>query len=214
MQKLNIGDRVITLVDIYNCFKHTVGTVTQVKESIYAISFINKNGNRDYWYVSHDFTLRGVVDEDIPNWVRPLEKEEINNMKHPHAELMMQYAQDAMETNKPWERWETHMRISPENWTSLHFHPEWHSTSKYRRKSKIIDINGFEVPEPLRETLTKGTEYFCVNLLHTNLINVRSWNDYDIDYEYLAKGLIHLTKEAAELHAKALLSFTKKEECS
>lgn len=27
-------------------------------------------------------------------------------MKHPHAELMMQYAQDAMETDKPWERWQ------------------------------------------------------------------------------------------------------------
>ena len=27
-------------------------------------------------------------------------------MKHKHAELMMQYAQDAMETDKPWERWQ------------------------------------------------------------------------------------------------------------
>lgn len=26
--------------------------------------------------------------------------------KHPHAELMAQYAQDALETDTPWERWE------------------------------------------------------------------------------------------------------------
>lgn len=26
--------------------------------------------------------------------------------KHIHAELMAEYAKDAMETDKPWERWE------------------------------------------------------------------------------------------------------------
>ena len=33
-------------------------------------------------------------------------------MKHKHAELMMQYAQDAMETDKPWERWESFIKDS------------------------------------------------------------------------------------------------------
>lgn len=27
-------------------------------------------------------------------------------MKHVHAELMAEYAKDAMETDKPWERWQ------------------------------------------------------------------------------------------------------------
>ena len=27
-------------------------------------------------------------------------------MKHKHADLMLQYAEDAMETDRPWERWE------------------------------------------------------------------------------------------------------------
>jgi hypothetical protein len=31
-----------------------------------------------------------------------------------------------------------------------------------------------------------------------------------MDFDTLNKGLIHLTKEAAMLHAKALLSFTQK----
>ena len=29
-------------------------------------------------------------------------------MKHKHAELMMQYAQDAMETIEPWRNWEAY----------------------------------------------------------------------------------------------------------
>ena len=39
------------------------------------------------------------------------EKQEYK-MKHKHAELMMQYAQDAMETDKPWERWEVFIKDS------------------------------------------------------------------------------------------------------
>ena len=31
--------------------------------------------------------------------------------KHIHADLMLQYAQDAMETDKPWERWEVYGKI-------------------------------------------------------------------------------------------------------
>lgn len=209
MQKLNIGDKVITLVDIYNCNKDTIGTVTQVSDSDYKIYFINEDNESDYWYVSHDFTLSGVEDQDIQNWVKPLEKEEINNMKHPQAELMMQYAQDAMETDKPWERWEFYSH-SAEKWIACFENPVWDINRVYRRKQKTININGFEVPEPLREAPTKDTEYFCVNFLHTNLVSEWAWCNHDIEYEYLTKGLIHLTKEAAELHAKALLSFTKK----
>jgi hypothetical protein len=29
-----------------------------------------------------------------------------NNMPHKHAKLMALYAEDAAETDKPWERWE------------------------------------------------------------------------------------------------------------
>ena len=32
---------------------------------------------------------------------------------HKHANLMLQYAQDAMETDKPWERWEVK---APNEW--------------------------------------------------------------------------------------------------
>ena len=32
--------------------------------------------------------------------------------KHIHADLMLQYAQDAQETDKPWERWEVYGKIT------------------------------------------------------------------------------------------------------
>jgi len=49
---------------------------------------------------------------------------------------MMQYAQDAMETDKPWERWE--YRGKWEIWKPLNdgFFPTWHTGYEYRRKPK------------------------------------------------------------------------------
>lgn len=130
--------------------------------------------------------------------------------KHIHAELMLQYAQDAMETDKPWERWECCR--SDGVWDELSKHPMWTERMGYRRKPRTININGFEVPEPVREPLEEGTTYFVPNL-HGVLPDPHYesiWDNCGIDVRRLVHGLIHLTREAAELHAKALLSFTEK----
>ena len=42
-------------------------------------------------------------------------------MKHVHAELMLQYAQDAMETDKPWDLWQ---------W-SVGYLDQWHSCASH-----------------------------------------------------------------------------------
>ncbi len=56
-------------------------------------------------------------------------------MKHKHAELMMQYAQDAMTTDKPWELWEA--RAHPKHdWFVMKGHPCWSVDFEYRRKPK------------------------------------------------------------------------------
>lgn len=87
---------------------------------------------------------------------------------HIHAELMPQYAEDAL----------------------------------------TININGFEVPEPVREPLPCGTVYCVANISITTGPMQYRWSDDRIDFRFLREGLIHLTPEAAELHSKALLSFT------
>jgi hypothetical protein len=64
-------------------------------------------------------------------------------MAHEHANLMMQYAFDAAETDKPWERWEG--RRDGEHWTSCAFHPGWYDECEYRRKPNQaqIDVDAF-----------------------------------------------------------------------
>jgi len=85
---------------------------------------------------------------------------------HPHAELMMQYAIDAQTTDKPWELWEHSPSIYGPWYTaeeSLHFY----STLFYRRKQKTININGFEVPEPLYKAPTYNQKYWVINLTNS-----------------------------------------------
>ena len=53
--------------------------------------------------------------------------------KHPHAELMAQYAQDALETDKPWERWQLRNSVA-EHWEDCEGDPRWLNSFVYRRK--------------------------------------------------------------------------------
>lgn len=126
--------------------------------------------------------------------------------KHVHAELMLQYAQDAMTTDKPWELWE-----GSDNgvWLPMEGTPSWDIRLQYRRKPRTIKINGFDVPEPVREPLDIGTKYYCVIASHEDYAATIVWEGDVYDKRFLSRGLIHLTREAAELHAKALLSFTE-----
>ena len=129
---------------------------------------------------------------------------------HIHAEDMALYAQDAMETDKPWERWEckyTYQKI--EEWETLAGNPFWDERLQYRRKPRTININGFEVPEPRREPLEEGGKFFLLNV-YSGIAFEKSW-DGQAHEDLLRCGMVHLTREAAEIHAKALMSFTMKE---
>ena len=129
-------------------------------------------------------------------------------MGHIHAAAMAQYAEDALETDKPWERWEfCHMRGE---YQSLHGHPEWVEDNEYRRKPQVILINGHEVPEPHRTPL-QDYVYYWVPDIFTGATRYR-WQDDDEDNSYLRNGFVHLTSEAAEKHFNALKSFTAQKE--
>ena len=77
---------------------------------------------------------------------------------------------------------------------------------EYRLKPRTININGFEVPEPLRSVPSYGTPYFIPDMI--DVLDVR-WNNHSDDHRMLNAGIVHLTREAAEKHLEALLSFTK-----
>ena len=86
------------------------------------------------------------------------------------------------------------------------------SPELYRVKPKTMNINGYEFPEPVRTKLNDGDTYYIPDVLSYDFYISDGWSDTGQDLKFLNLGLIHLTKEAAIQHAKALLSFTAKTE--
>lgn len=85
------------------------------------------------------------------------------------------------------------------------------SSCDYRIKPQTININGFEVPEPMREEPEHGSSYWLTDPLNIEGVNTCTWYESATDKAWLSLGVCHLTEEAAKLHAEALLSFTRKE---
>lgn len=128
-------------------------------------------------------------------------------MKHKHAELMMQYAEDAMTNNEPWLLWE--LNAGSPIWTVPDSHPKWSEGVGYRRKPKTISINGYDVPEPYRGEMVEDTEYYFAAMYYGVFAESFVWEGDEVDVRVQSRGLLHLTEEAAELHGKALASFTE-----
>lgn len=125
---------------------------------------------------------------------------------HPHADLMAKAAEIA-KTDKEW--WK-HFEIK-----TLHFdawsemcNEVFFDNDEYRLKPNFIDINGHQVPEPVRESLDDGQLYWvaCVTYGATE----SKWDGDSGDELWLENGLIHLNREAADAHVTALISFTQK----
>lgn len=132
---------------------------------------------------------------------------------HIHAELMMQYAKDAMETDKPWERWQFKSHSS--HWATCHIvTPSWNEETEYRRKPQTLSINGHEVPEPYRGEMQIGQPYYTPDLYNCgtdywDVYHDRQWENNIYDNVAMKNGLLHLTEDAAIKHTKALLSFAE-----
>jgi hypothetical protein len=131
-------------------------------------------------------------------------------MKHQHADQMLAYAQDAQTNEEPWALWEFRWNDDPKDqWMNVLQHPGWRLDAEYRRKVKTIRIGNFDVPEPLRVAPGKKTVYFYPDVISSNLVASYSWLNDEIDNTLLERRVVHLTKEAAKLHAEALLSLSK-----
>lgn len=88
-----------------------------------------------------------------------------------------------------------------------------YSPDRYRVKPKTITINGFEVPEPLREMPSPDTQVFWPSFW-PNASDAKTESCF-ISYHpetvavLLRCGLLHSTEKAASAHALALISLTK-----
>ena len=127
-------------------------------------------------------------------------------MKHKHAELMMQYAQDAMESSEPWRNWEFY-NTHDSKWNDCSNHPKWYEEIKYRRKPKMVSVtlaNGEVVswPEPHKFIPQYGQNYYLVD--SNGEIENNKYDGTQTEVLFIRFGLVHLTKEAAEQHSHAL----------
>jgi hypothetical protein len=134
-------------------------------------------------------------------------------MEHKHAAILMRAIADGVPLS------EFELRSIVGGWVDLadadgtarvdwFYEPEhW----EVRRKPKTININGHEVPNPLAY-LENGAEYFTFCIIDGCAQADHHFNrDTDIGENHCRMGIAHATKEAAEAHAKALLSFTAKD---
>ncbi|NHB94539.1 hypothetical protein [Photorhabdus cinerea] len=133
-----------------------------------------------------------------------------DNKRHVHAELMLQYAQDALKTDEPWKLWE--QLCGGEEWRTLTFHPQWLINSLYRRKPEMITVGKVSFPKPVDYELNKGDKYYSViKPITSDELSYLTWYSDNLDYLYLKNGCIHLTEEAAQQHATALIKINKGE---
>lgn len=83
---------------------------------------------------------------------------------------------------------------------------------EYNPKPKMLSIAGSDgkyrsYPEPCRIELQDEQIYFVACATDTEMTHHVHWSGDECDIKYLERGLIHLTKEAAQQHAKAMLGF-------
>ncbi|OWO86990.1 hypothetical protein B5C26_00805 [Photorhabdus luminescens] len=134
------------------------------------------------------------------------------NKKHVHAELMLQYAQDAFKTDEPWLMWEFFCRGSGVEWIDLFCHPLWNKDCDYRRKPEMITIGKVSFPKPVDYELNNGDKYYSIidSMLYDEC-GPLIWFGDNIDVLHLNNRCIHLTKEAARQHAEALIKISRGE---
>lgn len=122
---------------------------------------------------------------------------------HKHAALMAQYAQDALETDKPWTRWEFRL-VGAETWLDCGLGIGFSVNCEYRRKPRTMTYT-VTIQEPLREAPEVGEKYWLVELLDESLAYEYTWVGYEVDMRWLKRGLCFATKEDAIAAAIAML---------
>ena len=121
-----------------------------------------------------------------------------------HADLMLLYAKDAAETDKPWERWEWRGKSDAEFLTCWQ-HPSWNLNYDYRRKPQVIKVGRHEFPKPIHERPRKGDVYWYVDMRQGEHYVCSTYcHHYYEDYGRLNKYVCHLTEAAAQARADTL----------
>ena len=131
----------------------------------------------------------------------------MSKQEHPYAEILRAIAdgEEVQYLNKFFNEWMNVSHIS----TLRFIYEEKFEPEYIRIKPQTININGYEIPEPMRVAPPTSTLVYIANPADTELATQfyagGAIGPMTLCFE---SGLCHSTKEAAVLHAKALLSFT------
>lgn len=120
-------------------------------------------------------------------------------MAHVHAETMAQYAEDAKKYNEPWKFWQYD---HADSWIDCTSHPSWVIDRVYRRKPRVINLAGYEVPEPVREPLSPGEKFWAVNPFLGPQEYI--WDGYAGAHHALESGFVHLSEQDATKYYEVL----------
>jgi hypothetical protein len=72
-------------------------------------------------------------------------------------------------------------------------------------KPKMLSINGYEFPEPIRGGLSEGDNYFLCHPSYGK-VDIMLWVETEVCHRFLDNGLIQRTKQGAEQQLAAILA--------
>ena len=94
---------------------------------------------------------------------------------------------------------EKYTNLGWERMTSLHFHEE----VEYRVRN-FIEVNAFKIPMPESVAPIKGTAYYIPSVYSEEWYMVDFWQGSETNLRHLKRDVVHLQKEDAIKHAKAM----------
>ncbi|UZA02937.1 hypothetical protein [Moraxella bovis] len=73
---------------------------------------------------------------------------------------------------------------------------------------EMVTIGDVCFPKPESSPLRMGTIYFYPNTIKADLVDWFKWTDDELDFKLLKANMVHLSKENAIAHAKALIKLS------
>lgn len=126
--------------------------------------------------------------------------------QHPHAESIMLFAQQALESQTPWLFWEF-SHNNGKTWKPCEECPLWDENTLYRQRSPKIQVGDVMVNRPIDTPPEIGTTIFVADITSPFMCYRTQWTGTysNSNTEMLKRGLVHLTQESAIEHSKALI---------
>ena len=172
------------------------------------------------WQTPFDEYVNPISLPELEWRIKPTEQEKPMPTSHPHAASMLLYAQDMAIDGEAWKNWEFYsLAAETPKWRPLNGPSLWIPNVEYRRKPpapkmlKVTTHSGrvYEFPEPMKTAPADGMKYFTPEGVLATVDDGFTWWGDPIDRRWLSNGLCHLTREAAEQHAAALLAVNRGE---